>query len=208
MIGRGLEKLRRLGLVSCLLVGAGPLSAASVAEPFFPVGIYGVGSTEHLQQVHEAGFNTVVGPANKAFLDQAQALGIQVIASPGASAGRDFDPSKFEGKVIDYDHHPALHSWYLVDEPDMTRTPPWQVAMDQRLFKAHAARKPTSLVLFDGVNARDYGAIPDILMVDSYPIPWMPLAHFSQHMTWARPCLLYTSPSPRDATLSRMPSSA
>ena len=24
------------------------------------------------------------------------------------------------------------------------------------------------------------------LMVDSYPIPWMPLAHFSQHMTWAR----------------------
>ena len=25
---------------------------------------------------------------------------------------------------------------------------------------------------------------------------------------WARPCLLYTSPSPRDATLSRMPSSA
>ena len=25
---------------------------------------------------------------------------------------------------------------------------------------------------------------------------------------WARACLLYTSPSPRDATLSRMPSSA
>ena len=26
--------------------------------------------------------------------------------------------------------------------------------------------------------------------------------------TWVRACLLYTSPSPRDATLSRMPSSA
>ena len=26
--------------------------------------------------------------------------------------------------------------------------------------------------------------------------------------TWSRSCLLYTSPSPRDATLSRMPSSA
>ena len=26
--------------------------------------------------------------------------------------------------------------------------------------------------------------------------------------TWAESCLLYTSPSPRDATLSRMPSSA
>ena len=27
-------------------------------------------------------------------------------------------------------------------------------------------------------------------------------------VTWDLPCLLYTSPSPRDATLSRMPSSA
>ena len=81
----------------------------------------------------------------------------------------------------------------------MTRTPPWQVAMDQRLFKAHAARKTTSLVLFDGVHARDYGAIPDILMVDSYPIPWMPLAHFSQHMTWARSIAGPAKPPLRDS---------
>ena len=30
----------------------------------------------------------------------------------------------------------------------------------------------------------------------------------SVHGLWPEPCLLYTSPSPRDATLSRMPSSA
>ena len=28
------------------------------------------------------------------------------------------------------------------------------------------------------------------------------------HVNWLKTCLLYTSPSPRDATLSRMPSSA
>ena len=28
------------------------------------------------------------------------------------------------------------------------------------------------------------------------------------YLNWIKPCLLYTSPSPRDATLSRMPSSA
>ena len=33
-------------------------------------------------------------------------------------------------------------------------------------------------------------------------------ANPSQIRAWARTCLLYTSPSPRDATLSRMPSSA
>ena len=45
-------------------------------------------------------------------------------------------------------------------------------------------------------------------------IPWIsfkkndciPLAEFN--CIWMRNCLLYTSPSPRDATLSRMPSSA
>ena len=33
-------------------------------------------------------------------------------------------------------------------------------------------------------------------------------AHFLEHMIFKGSCLLYTSPSPRDATLSRMPSSA
>eukprot|EP00830_Metopus_es_P009719 TRINITY_DN1936_c0_g1_i2.p2 TRINITY_DN1936_c0_g1~~TRINITY_DN1936_c0_g1_i2.p2 ORF type:complete len:103 (-),score=28.74 TRINITY_DN1936_c0_g1_i2:11-319(-) len=32
--------------------------------------------------------------------------------------------------------------------------------------------------------------------------------HFTQIYIWDQNCLLYTSPSPRDATLSRMPSSA
>ena len=36
-----------------------------------------------------------------------------------------------------------------------------------------------------------------------------PLTHFEKDLDfWNWACLLYTSPSPRDATLSRMPSSA
>ena len=31
---------------------------------------------------------------------------------------------------------------------------------------------------------------------------------WKEHTEWVNCCLLYTSPSPRDATLSRMPSSA
>ena len=34
-------------------------------------------------------------------------------------------------------------------------------------------------------------------------LPWLP-----RYLSHCNPCLLYTSPSPRDATLSRMPSSA
>ena len=44
----------------------------------------------------------------------------------------------------------------------------------------------------------DLNAIPGILVATPRP-------HFEEQY---KPCLLYTSPSPRDATLSRMPSSA
>ena len=38
------------------------------------------------------------------------------------------------------------------------------------------------------------------------PLAGLPMAH--KDLTLTKGCLLYTSPSPRDATLSRMPSSA
>ncbi|MBT5928105.1 MAG: hypothetical protein HOH33_15975 [Verrucomicrobia bacterium] len=159
---------------------------ASDAELFFPIGIYGAKNVDDLEIVKEAGFNCVVGPANAAFLDKAHELGLRVMASPGSSSGNSFDATRLLEKVKSFDAHPALWSWYLVDEPDMHRTPPWKVAMDQRMLKAVPAKSPVSLVLYNGANADDYGDIPDILMVDHYPIPWMPLAHFAQHMSWAR----------------------
>lgn len=153
---------------------------------FFPIGMYGVRTSEDLQIVHKAGFNSVVGPANQTFLDTAQELGMKVIASPGSSSGNSFNVDATREKVQSLDHHPALLSWYLVDEPDMHRTPPWKVELDQRLLKSTPAHKPVSLVLFHGMHVKDYGNVPDILMLDNYPVPWMPLAHFAQHLYWAR----------------------
>ena len=155
---------------------------AGDSSPFFPIGIYGVSNIEDLEMVHQAGFNCVKGPSNPEFLDKAHSLGIRVIASPGS----DIDTSEKLNKFNNADNHPAFLSWYLVDEPDMQRIPPWKVAMDQRRLKAVPAKSPVSLVLYNGANVADYGAIPDILMVDHYPIPWMPLAHFAQHLEWAR----------------------
>ena len=37
---------------------------------------------------------------------------------------------------------------------------------------------------------------------------WDKIEHYDNPVGWCYRCLLYTSPSPRDATLSRMPSSA
>jgi hypothetical protein len=48
------------------------------------------------------------------------------------------------------------------------------------------ARKPTALVLFQGYSALEYAHLSDILMIDRYPIPWLPLANFPQHVRMAR----------------------
>ena len=51
---------------------------------------------------------------------------------------------------------------------------------------------------------RDAVIDPDNLHDESLKIPQL----HSKYYTLYNTCLLYTSPSPRDATLSRMPSSA
>ena len=74
----------------------------------------------------------------------------------------------------------------LVDEPDLNGVAPKDVQHAQKLFKRWGARKPTALVLFQGGETLNYGDIADITMVDRYPIPWLPLANFPQHIRMAR----------------------
>jgi hypothetical protein len=88
--------------------------------------------------------------------------------------------------VRQFDAHPALWAWYLVDEPDLNQISPEQVRARAAAVKAYSPVKPTALVLCDGHSARDYGTFADITMLDRYPVPWLPLANFGQHVTLAR----------------------
>ena len=75
-----------------------------------------------------------------------------------------------------------------------------------------------SLILKDGVELvsriwtpKDMGPWPTLLMRQPYGREIASTITYSHPEWWASKgyvCLLYTSPSPRDATLSRMPSSA
>ena len=65
------------------------------------------------------------------------------------------------------------------------------------------------------VQQSSYGLIETLaehlaaLLMDEYSVPWLKLTvRKPGAIADAKACLLYTSPSPRDATLSRMPSSA
>jgi hypothetical protein len=153
---------------------------------FYPVGIYSVPSTNDFASLKQAGFNLVVGPAERSYLDAARNAGLKVLAAPGTSAGPGYNPAKAREMVKLFDSHPALWAWYVVDEPDMDGIPPTQVSQACRSLKAAGARKPTALVLYQGYQSLHYANIADITMIDRYPIPWLPLANFGQHVTTAR----------------------
>ena len=171
-----------LGLSAVALLALGSAGCRVLSEADYPVGIYSVGSETNLADIAGAGFNLVTGPARRGFLDAAKAKGIGVLASPGSHAGKGFDAAKVRATVTKHDRHPALWSWYLIDEPDMQRVSPELVTEAHQVVKRAGARKPTSLVLYRGDEAQWYGNIADITMVDRYPVPWLPLANFSQHI--------------------------
>ena len=177
-----LQLSQALGLLAAVMVALGSAGCLVERPGAYPIGLYSVGSETNLAEIADAGFSLVAGPARRGFLDAAKANGIGVMASPGSSAGNHFDLAKVRSTVGRFDRHPALWSWYLIDEPDMQRVSPEKVEAAHRFVKRLGATKPTSLVLYQGDSAKWYGDIADITMVDRYPVPWLPLANFSQHI--------------------------
>ena len=171
-----------LRLISLLFIVFGLSGCQVVNKTEYPVGIYSVGGSLNLPDIAEAGFNLVTGPAEIDYLDAAQRNGLKVLASPGSSAGESFDGVKARSTISLFDRHPALWSWYLIDEPDMHWVSPSKVEEAHNTLKRAGATKPTSLVLYKGDESQWYGNIADITMVDRYPVPWLPLANFSQHI--------------------------
>jgi hypothetical protein len=143
----------------------------------FPIGIFGASEPADLREVRAAGFNWVVGSARPDFLEAAAREGLVVLAQPDGLG---------DTGILAADRHPALRSWYVADEPDMARLPPATVRAGIRELRRAGARKPTVLTLWGGREADHYGRLTDWLMIDRYPIPWMPLADFPKHLRLGR----------------------
>lgn len=173
-----------LSLYFILLIGVA--TGCKSPSTFYPVGIYSVPTTNDLRVVREAGFNLVAGSAEKGYLDAARGFGLKVLASPHTSAGKGFNASAARGAIKTFDSHPALWAWYLIDEPDLNEIPPEDVIKANRFIKNLHGIKPTALVVYSGYSSLHYANITDIMMIDRYPIPWLPLANFPQHVRMTR----------------------
>ena len=73
--------------------------------------------------------------------------------------------------------------------------PPYNTRSESFVYKDNFKVSDAGLVARYGLNAEAVDFLHDVYGTRS-------------HSGWLSFCLLYTSPSPRDATLSRMPSSA
>lgn len=161
------------------------LGCATASSRTFSLGIYSVRRPEDLPLIKAAGFDRVAGSADARYLRAARQSGLQVLASLGSEGHRPL--SAAQSRTIRWaDGHPALWAWCLWDEPDLHRVAPGEVLKARRRLKSIGVRKPAVVVLNNGNAAADYVEGADSLMIDRYPVPWLPLADFSKHLGLVR----------------------
>ena len=126
-------------------------------------------------------------------IERAQDGSVKVLSSIIASQDKEHAPY---GGVVPEIAAPA----HMVKLDSIIERAIAQAAIDYRDLAAIAATAGPGLI--GGVIA---GLMSAKVLAMSLDIPLIAVNHLEGH---ALSCLLYTSPSPRDATLSRMPSSA
>ncbi|MDX9971422.1 MAG: hypothetical protein RBU21_00385 [FCB group bacterium] len=173
-------------------------------EPFFPLGWYGSAKEEHLAEIADSAFNTLLAYGTNhvskdkmlGFLDIMQAKGMKLVycmndVYPTATyfEGKDWEgvtgnDNIAAAAVAAYKDHPAVLAWYLNDElprklvPDLTEY--------YERIKAADPNHPCFIVLCNRSELPYFPDTTDILGVDPYPIPQDPITRVSAFADAAR----------------------
>ena len=122
-----------------------------------------------------------------------------VLLSPSAY-GADVEPNIFNADLSNSDLEMAVTSFEQVCMPFVLH----KTELTRELDKAHYKTRLES----EGFVFQSHDVIPKRYIIEPERHEWRPASQTINSNNDHIPCLLYTSPSPRDATLSRMPSSA
>lgn len=165
------------------LLACGVLLVAGAAwgKPF-PLCMYGVDNPADLAVIKKAGFSCFQTYRQEpeqlaALAKQAQKVGLKAVFYPNKLFDTPYEPQARRWPML---------AWYLVDEPDVWRWPRSRVEQAYNRakfsFPAHAA----ALVIGQGKTAIPYYDLPDVLMMDWYPVPHLPLTSFGEQVALAK----------------------
>lgn len=168
---------RSLLLSGILLTWAIGASCGRKARiPEFPIGLFGVEQPADLPALREAGFTAIQSYAGDpaalaALAAAARRTGIRTVLPPTQLMKSIFSARGFQGVT-----------WYLADEPDVHKTPPEDLARLERQVNGWDPDSPTTFVVGHGGSAAKFAHVGDVIMVDWYPVPHLPLTSAGDHV--------------------------
>jgi len=138
-----------------------------------------VDSPEDFPRVKQAGFTAVQTYAKDrralaTYVEAAAGAGLKALVFPQEWVGRGPAPGQ------------AVLAWYLADEPEVDGLAPDRVAALEREVKSWDPFRRTALGIGIGSAATQYRAIGDVLLLDWYPVPHLPLSSVGEQIRQAR----------------------
>lgn len=142
----------------------------------FPIGLFGVGRLEDAVIIKGLGFNAAqpfaANESDLALLVQGlHREGVMPLVAVPPLGSFTRPASAFPGAV-----------WYLFDEPDVHGVTRDQLMFIDRKTRDWAPNARTAFVVGDGRRGKDFSAVGDVIMVDWYPVPHLPLESAGDHV--------------------------
>lgn len=161
----------------------------------FTIGLYGVKNSEDITNAKEAGFNCVQtydkSPGKiKELADEAAKNGIKIVVYPT----KIMESNKYREDAKSY----PIKAWYLYDEPDVHNLSREKLISLNETVKKIYPNFQTTFVIGEGFTIVPYYDIADILMVDWYPVPHLPLESFGENIALAKQGLIMTGQEKKD----------
>lgn len=160
------------------------------AEDFFPIGMFSVGP-ENMEIVRDAGFNTIhtylTDPVVlQKYIDVAEKTGVKLLLYPADRADKgNIDREKVRQFIEKHRDAKSVLTWFVADEPELNNGSPEQIKEVHAFIKKLDPERETSIVIHRSDRYGQYKDASDILMIDRYPVPKLPLNHIAETTRWA-----------------------
>ena len=176
--------IKRFCRLFLIFWGINPLIARE-----FPLCLYGVTDPADLKTIKKAGFSCVQTynqepQTMEKLARQAKKMGLKVVFYPNKIWGTPYQQKAQQWPIL---------AWYLVDEPDVAHWSRERVQQVHQAAKKAFPHHSTALVIGQGKTAIPYYDIPDIMMMDWYPVPHLPLTSFGENVRYTREGLARTN---------------